>query len=88
MFAWALGAQEILVLMILGVLLFGRRLPEVGQSLGRALRSFRDGLSGIEDSLTTPLSAAPAVPAVATPPQRVTPALPRFEGNDNGLPSA
>ena len=36
LFAFALSGQTIVVLLILGVLLFGRRLPEVGQSLGKA----------------------------------------------------
>jgi len=88
MFAWALGAQEILVLLVLGVLLFGRRLPEVGQSVGRAVRSFREGLSGLEDPLTGPLTAPTAAASIPSPPQRVTPSLPRFEANSDAPPSA
>ncbi|MEX2217778.1 MAG: twin-arginine translocase TatA/TatE family subunit [Phycisphaerales bacterium] len=43
-----LGLWESLAILALGLLLFGRRLPEVGKSLGRSIVEFRKGLSGIE----------------------------------------
>ena len=36
-----LGTPEILVLLVLGVLLFGRRLPEVGRYLGQGVTEFK-----------------------------------------------
>ncbi len=51
---WALfhlGTQEVLVLMLLGVLLFGRKLPEMGHYLGKGLLEFRNGLRGLEDDM-------------------------------------
>ena len=44
-----LGPMELMLLMGLGVLLFGKRLPEVGRSLGRGIVEFKKGLNGVGD---------------------------------------
>lgn len=37
-----LGVQELLIVFVIALVLFGgKKLPEVGQNLGKALRSFR-----------------------------------------------
>src|SRR5689334_4890954 len=46
-----IGAWEALVLLALGLLIFGRRLPEVGRSLGKGIVEFRRGLSGVEKEM-------------------------------------
>ena len=51
---FGLGPQELLVLAILGLLVFGKRLPEVGKSLGKSIVEFKKGLHGIEDDVNTP----------------------------------
>jgi sec-independent protein translocase protein TatA len=43
------GWFEMMVLMGLAVLLFGKRLPEVGRSLGKGIVEFKKGLSGAVD---------------------------------------
>jgi len=48
---WNLGPVELLIIGGLGLLIFGRRLPEVGRSLGRGIVEFRKGLKGIEDDI-------------------------------------
>lgn len=46
-----LGPTEMLVVMGIAVLLFGKRLPEVGRSLGKGIVEFKKGLNGITDEL-------------------------------------
>lgn len=42
---------EWIVLLVLGLLIFGRRLPEVGRSLGRGIVEFKKGIKGIEEEV-------------------------------------
>ncbi len=83
LFAWGLGTQEILILLILGVLLFGRRLPEVGRSLGKGIVEFKKGLKGLEDEVESSTNAAVRQDHTALepprPPQRVATNVPKFE---------
>ena len=45
MFGGRFGLTEILVILAVVLVLFGaRRLPEIGSGLGKAIRSFKDGL--------------------------------------------
>ena len=44
---FGLGGQEILLLLVLGVLLFGRKLPDIGRSLGKTMVEFKKGMKGI-----------------------------------------
>jgi len=45
------GHGEWIILLILGLLIFGRRLPEVGRSLGRGIVEFKKGIKGIEEEV-------------------------------------
>ncbi len=40
---------EMMVVLIIAVLLFGKRLPEVGRSLGKGIIEFKKGLRGVDD---------------------------------------
>jgi sec-independent protein translocase protein TatA len=42
-----LGWPEILIILVVALLLFGRRLPEVGRSLGQGLLEFKRGLKDV-----------------------------------------
>ena len=53
------GAPEWIVLLVLGLLIFGRRLPGVGRSLGRGIVEFKRGIKGIDDEIDQE-SARPA----------------------------
>jgi sec-independent protein translocase protein TatA len=91
-FAFMLGTPEILVLLVVGVLLFGRRLPEVGRYLGKGIVEFKKGLKGLEDDVDTASSSAPtrSEPAVMEqprPPQRVAASAPKFEDDSTAVTS-
>ncbi len=45
------GGPEWIILLVLGLLIFGRRLPEVGRSLGRGIVEFKRGIKGIDDDI-------------------------------------
>lgn len=78
---FGLGMQEMLVLLLLGVLLFGRKLPDIGRSLGKTVIEFKKGINGMEDEIgnNTSGSTRPAIePEPVKPPQRVTPSAPVF----------
>src|SRR5437764_1148385 len=84
LFGFNLGAQEIILLLIIGVLLFGKRLPEVGRYLGKGIVEFKKGVKGLEDEIdiNNP-GTAPRAPEVASEqiraPQRVAATAPKFE---------
>lgn len=48
-----LGMPEMIVVGIIALLLFGKRLPEVARSLGKGVVEFKKGLRGIEDDVDT-----------------------------------
>jgi len=79
-----LGGQEMIILLILGVLLFGRKLPEVGRYLGKGIVEFKKGIRGLEDEIDTtnaPVSPRQEVTALDSPrpPQKVVTNAPKFE---------
>jgi sec-independent protein translocase protein TatA len=43
-----IGAPELIVILVLALIILGpKKLPEVGRSVGRGMREFKDSLSGI-----------------------------------------
>ncbi len=74
-----LGGMEILVLVILGVLLFGRKLPEVGRSLGKGIVEFKKGLKGLEDEVEGTSPKQEQAVEAPRPPQRIASTTPKFE---------
>jgi sec-independent protein translocase protein TatA len=48
------GPSELLLLLLLAVVLFGaQRLPQIGRSLGKAIREFKEALANEHDSIDT-----------------------------------
>jgi sec-independent protein translocase protein TatA len=72
------GAFEMILIAGLGLLIFGRRLPEVGKGLARSIVEFKKGLREVTEEMDTPSSPArpTAISPTATPstPQSTTPA--------------
>jgi sec-independent protein translocase protein TatA len=86
-----LGPTEVIVLLLLGVLLFGKKLPEVGHSVGRAFQQFKRGLAGMEDEIGG-VSLTPGVSGpynAARPPQRLEMPAPKYPDGPGAVsPSA
>ena len=65
------GAAEWLMIAAVGLLLFGKRLPEVGRSLGKSIVEFKKGLKGVEDEVedasNAPSSASKPLPSSDKP---------------------
>ena len=79
-----LGPMEMIIVMGVAVLLFGKRLPEVGRSLGKGIVEFKKGLRGFEDELdfsSTMSSHTPSRRAEerARPVDSVETSVPKFE---------
>jgi sec-independent protein translocase protein TatA len=61
-----IGFPELIVLLLVLLLIFGpKRLPEMGRSLGKGMREFKDSVTGKDNEPQQSLPVAPAEP-VAT----------------------
>ena len=49
---WMPGPWEMVIIAVVALLLFGRRLPEVGRSLGKGIVEFKKGLREVQDEVT------------------------------------
>jgi sec-independent protein translocase protein TatA len=43
---------ELIIILVICLLIFGKRLPEVGKSLGKGIVEFKKGLNGVSDEVT------------------------------------
>jgi len=54
-YLFGLGMQELLIILIIFLLIFGAtRLPELGSSLGKAIKGFKESVSGKDAIDVTP----------------------------------
>ena len=71
-----IGITGLIVILIVALLVFGpKRLPEIGRSLGRGMREFKDSVSGRDDE-PPQLESAHVEPPVGTQ-DTTAPAAPR-----------
>lgn len=45
------GPEEWIIILVIAVILFGKRLPEVGRSIGKGIVEFKKGLAGIDEEV-------------------------------------
>jgi sec-independent protein translocase protein TatA len=70
-----ISVWEILLLLLVLLLVFGpKRLPEMGRSLGRGMREFKDSVTGVEDAVTTTTPTPTRVELPSAPATQDTPA--------------
>jgi len=51
---FGLGTTEIILIVLVILLLFGgRKIPELMRGLGKGVKSFKDGVKGVEDDLNS-----------------------------------
>ena len=85
------GGFEWLIIAGIGLLIFGKRLPEVGRSLGKGIVEFKKGLKGVEDEISqvdsqpTP-APRPQITQVA-PQHKFDPYTGKPIGADTALPA-
>ena len=68
---FGISIWELMILLVVLLLIFGaKRLPEMGRSLGKGMREFKDSVTGVEEKMTASepsppaeLPSAPAEPA-------------------------
>ena len=73
-----LAGQNLLILLAIAFFIFGaKKLPEIGSGMGKAIRSFKDAVNGVERE---PGDAPPEKPKVELLEN------PRVESKDSSLP--
>ncbi len=92
------GLPELLIIGAIGLLVFGKRLPEVGRGLGQAIMQFKRGLHDASEEVTqvdAELDRRPALtnqtqtPVVATPVVTQAPKFDPYTGKPvEGAPAA
>jgi sec-independent protein translocase protein TatA len=50
---FGVGWTEMLILGVIGLLLFGKRLPEVARNLGKGMMEFKKGMYDLQDEVNT-----------------------------------
>ena len=46
---WTPGPLEIMVILIVAILIFGRRLPEIARGMGKSVSEFKKGIKEAQD---------------------------------------
>lgn len=75
---FGLGPWDMMIVLVIAVLLFGKRLPEVARSLGKGVTEFRKGVRGIEEEFHRTEYSPPTTTNRGSHEDRDEPTAPRF----------
>ena len=65
---WTPGPLEIVIILVIVLVIFGpKRLPDLGRSLGRGMREFKDSVTGKDNELPEGTVEKSEPTAAATP---------------------
>jgi sec-independent protein translocase protein TatA len=76
-----LGPENWMLIAVVALLLFGRRLPEVGRSIGKGIVEFKKGLQGIEDDIDISSVTKPLTPSIGSEQRAALPPSYKFDPN-------
>ncbi|HOM16588.1 MAG TPA: twin-arginine translocase TatA/TatE family subunit [Thermoguttaceae bacterium] len=77
---FSFGPTEMLIILALAVLLFGKRLPEVARSIGKSLGEFQRGVQSIQQELHA--SIQEEAEATSNASREASPARPNLEDQE------
>jgi sec-independent protein translocase protein TatA len=70
-----LGAPEIILIALIVLLLFGgKKIPELMKGMGKGIKSFKEGMKGMEDEINQPPNQPSTKPSDYKEPERDKPA--------------
>ncbi|MCK4660956.1 MAG: twin-arginine translocase TatA/TatE family subunit [Phycisphaerae bacterium] len=62
------GGWELVIVLVVGLLIFGRRLPEIARSVGKSVVEFKKGLKDVKSEID--VVSRPAEPNMLPPSQQ------------------
>ncbi len=66
---FGLSFPELLIILVALLLIFGaKRLPEMGRSLGKGMREFKDAVTNSDEPVTTPPAPPAELPSASSEP--------------------
>ena len=79
---FGISIWELMILLIVLLLIFGaKRLPEMGRSLGKGMREFKDSVTGVEEAIST---TTPTTSTTQTPTRVELPSAPSVPDAPSG----